>query len=106
MNIVITILFFLLTILFIVLGAQFRRGKWLRLLSGNTFGDLPKEKAISAGRKTSRLMYFSAGFCLFLWWWITFSEKQLFFWCGIVIVLIVSGFTLIKVLREWIRTGY
>ncbi len=106
MNLVITILFFLLTILFIVLGVQFRRGQWLRILSGNTFGDLSKEKAISVGRKTSRLMYFSAVFCLFMWWRITFSENQLLFWCVIGIALIVSGFTLIKALKEWIRTGY
>lgn len=106
MNIAITILIFLFTLVFIILGVQFQRGRWLRLLSGNTFGDLSKEKAISVGRKTSRLMYFSAGFCLFMWWWITFSENQVLFWFGIGVALIAGGFTLIKALKEWIRTGY
>lgn len=52
------------------------------------------------------MMYFSAGFCLFIWWWFTFSENQLLFWFGIGIALIVSGFTLFKALKEWIRTGF
>ena len=106
MKIFITVLVFPLVFLFIILGVKFQRGKWLRLLSGNAFGDLPKEKAISVGRKTSRLMYFAAVFCLFLCWWINFSESQLLFWFGIGVALLVSGFTWLKSLKEWVRTGY
>lgn len=101
-----SLLFFLLTCLFIILGVQFHRGRWLRLLAGNTFGDLPKEKTLLASKETSHLMYFSAVFCLFIWWWLTFSKNRLLFWCGVGLALIVYGITLIKSLKEWLRTGY
>lgn len=47
----------LIALLFLVLGIQFQRGKWLQLIDGNTFGELSKSDPQKAGKCTSYCMY-------------------------------------------------
>ncbi|OFI46895.1 hypothetical protein BG262_03650 [Floricoccus penangensis] len=48
----------ILGLLFIILAIQFRRGKWSRLIAGNTFGDRPKEKVDKAAKTVSNLLIY------------------------------------------------
>lgn len=58
---------FLLTVggSFLVLCIQFFRGKWLRLLAGNTFGDISPLAAAKAGKHVALIML-SFGLALIL----------------------------------------
>lgn len=95
-----------LMILFILMGIQFRRGKWLRLIAGNTFGDLAKEDAARIGRKTGIMMYFAAFICLFVAWWLLFSDNQLLLWIVMGFSLILSIVILVSSLKKWLKDGY
>lgn len=101
-----SIVLLVLMILFIIMGVQFRRGKWLRLIAGNTFGDLAKEDAVKIGRKTGIVMYFAAFICLFVAWWLLFSDNQVLLWIVMGISLILGGVLLVSSLRQWIRDGH
>lgn len=105
MDIFISVVLVLLAFLFVLLGAQFRRGKWLRLIAGNTFGDLPADEAVVVGRKTGIVMYVSAILCLFVWWWLFYSENQVLLWWVLAIFLILCGILLFTSLRNWVKTG-
>ncbi|MEO1771870.1 hypothetical protein [Candidatus Enterococcus ferrettii] len=62
-------LFFLFFALFcVIFGVQFKRGKWLGALSGNTFKDnrFSPEFAIIQGKKTSNILFLAALFFLLL----------------------------------------
>jgi hypothetical protein len=99
------IILIVLMLMFILMGVQFRRGKWLRLIAGNTFGDLAEETAIKIGRQTGIVMYLAAVMCLFFAWWLMFSNNQVLFWSGIGILLIGSGILLVSSLRRWMKHG-
>lgn len=96
----------LLLVFFIVIGRQFRRGKWLRLIAGNTTHDLPKKVEIQFAKKTGLVMYSAGAFCLFIAWWLLFSDNQLLLWLVFGAILILSGIILVINLRRWIKDGY
>lgn len=50
----------LIALLLIVIGVQFIRGKWLRLLAGNLFGEIPKSKTVKSGRVVGSLCLIGA----------------------------------------------
>lgn len=104
--VIVSIFLLVLMILFILMGIQFRHGKWLRLIAGNTFGDLAKEDAARIGRKTGKMMYFAAFICLFVAWWLLFSDNQLLLWIVMGVSLIPSSIILVSSLKKWIRDGY
>ncbi|WGI20112.1 hypothetical protein [Latilactobacillus sakei] len=106
MTIFLTGIIFLFAILCIVLGIQFQRRRWLRLIAGNSFGDLPLEKSISVSQQTSWFMYLLGLFSLFICWWLNFSRNRMLLWIGIGIILLSCGVILIKAIKEWIKTGY
>jgi hypothetical protein len=101
-----SIFLLVLMILFTLIGIQFRRGKWLRLIAGNTFGDIAKEDAARIGRKTGIMMYFAAFICLFVAWWLLFSDNQVLLWIVMGISLILSSIILVSSLKKWIRDSY
>lgn len=106
MDFFITSIFLVFAILFLIVGVQFYRGKWLRLLSGNNYGELPVKEAIIIARKSSYLMFFAAIYIIFLWWWLYFSENIVLFWCVTGVALLVSVVIPVKSLHHWIKTGY
>ncbi|WP_435935381.1 hypothetical protein [Enterococcus gilvus] len=57
---------FLLFLLLSLVGTMFRRGKWLRLLSGNLRGDTPENNAKEIARFSSIALFISALICLIL----------------------------------------
>lgn len=101
-----SIFLLILMILFILMGIQFRRGNWLRLIAGNTFGDLAKEDAARIGKKTGIMMYFAAFICLFVAWWLMFSDNQVLLWIVMGVSLIPSSIIFVSSLKKWIRDGY
>lgn len=59
-----------LSILFFVVGYQFRRGKWLKLLAGNWEQDMPSDKAEKVGKATGIIMYICTIYFIALSIWI------------------------------------
>lgn len=103
--IIFSILSLLVAFLFVLLGIQFRRGKWLRLIAGNNFNELPQEVAINSGKKTGFVMCFAGLFCIFIAWWLLFSENQVLLWIVLGIYLFFSLLLLVTSLKKWIKEG-
>ncbi|EKQ3613518.1 TPA: hypothetical protein ACN1ND_000327 [Enterococcus faecalis] len=49
----------------LLLGINFRKGRWLRLIAGNIFNDYPNEKAEVTGKLLGIVLY-GASLCLLI----------------------------------------
>lgn len=105
MSIVITSsLTILLGVLFLILAIQFKRGKWLRLLAGNTFNDFTNDQSKKLGQSTSYCMYLSSVFCFILSY--SFIYENLKLLCFVAILVFFIGcIGIIYAFRSWLKNG-
>lgn len=90
---------------FLILAIQLFRGKWLRLIAGNTFGDLPKEAAIRAGRVVGWLL---VGLIVLFGLIIADTFFHIFgalIKLILLVITITSFYLILKYLRHWVKTG-
>ncbi|EOL43185.1 hypothetical protein RV11_GL000600 [Enterococcus phoeniculicola] len=93
----------LLAFLFLLLGIQFHRGKWVLLIAGVT-KSTPKELAQKNGKVASYCMYFAFIYCLLLG--LSFLMQQTIFLRGMIILGILVGIGgIVYALKEWVKNG-
>ena len=102
--VIISIFFILLALLFLLMGIQFQRGKWLKLLAGNTFGGIPNDNAKIVGKSTSYCMYFASIFCFVLAFGI-FRDNSKVVYFTIILVFFVGVVSIIYALSNWLKNG-
>lgn len=95
----------LLAVVFFLLGWQFRRGKWLRAVAGNTFGELPREQALKVGRSTGLVLYYAGGFCLFTAYYLQLGRFDGLFYTVFGITLVLALGLLVSRLKVWVKEG-
>lgn len=66
MILLIVLLLIIVSIVLLIMGFQFRKGKWLNLIAGNTFNDYPHNTAIESGKIIGIIMYISSIILIFL----------------------------------------
>lgn len=93
---------YFIILLFLIVGIQLLRGKWLRLVAGNTFGDLPTKQAKICGKFVGgSLIVFALFFLLIQWNILSGILLQ-----GLCFVLTLIAFgMIIHYLFHWVRTG-
>ena len=86
------------------MGIQFQRGKWLRLSTGNTFGDIPNDKVKKVGKSTCYCMCFSSIFCFVLSYGIFRDNSKIL--CFMTIFgFIIGSVGIIYALNSWVKNG-
>lgn len=92
-------------VLFLV-AFKWRRGKWLRLMAGNIFGDVPEEEAKKTAGKCSVLINTSGVFVLLLTLSIVFSWEDSRLTLALLgLFLAFSLYHLVVGLKEWVKNG-
>lgn len=101
-NSVIAIGGILLAGLLFMVAFKWKKGKWLRLLAGNTFGDASLEKARNITKKCSVLINVTGIFILLITLSIVFSLDSKIILSLLGIFLIYAGYYLVVSLKEWV----
>lgn len=97
--------FLLAGVLFLV-AFKWRRGKWLRLLAGNTFGDIPVDEAKKSAGKCSVLLNTSGVFILLITLSLVFSWEDNKLTLALVgVFLAFSLYHLVLGLKDWVKNG-
>ena len=60
MKILIVLLLTLVGLILFIIGFQFRKGNWLRLIAGNSFNDVPLKKSKGMARVIGVVLYISS----------------------------------------------
>ncbi|MGM0124598.1 hypothetical protein IGI37_001976 [Enterococcus sp. AZ194] len=97
-----------LTIVFalglLLVGRQFQKGKWLRLLAGNTFNELPKEKLAKTAKSCSYCLYFTSLLCLLSALALVLNNPLLLYL--VCILGVIYGITgICYAFKKWLKNG-
>lgn len=95
-----------LGLLLIIVGIQLRRGKWYRIVAGNTFKDKPIEVQKKGALGASSIAFLVGVFLLIVYILMFFDIQTRFLIIPVIVIAIVySLFTLYKYLKRFIKYG-
>lgn len=90
----------IVSLFFLIIGIQLMRGKWLRLLAGNTFGDAPQADAQKAGRSVGLICFICTALASSIFINIIFnSGTTLTIGLGFSLFIIAVGYTAYQYVR-------
>lgn len=88
-----------------MIAFKWRRGKWIRLLAGNIFGDIPEEAKKSA-EKCSILISVAGVFILLITLSLVFDWEDSKLTLALVgVFLAFSLYHLVVSLKDWVKNG-
>lgn len=104
--IVITVIILIILSLFCIFwGYQLRRGRWLKSIAGNNFGELPEDTAKELGKKGGFSLYI-VGFLIGLFSVTFIFDMTVILYSIIAISVIISLITIPWAIKKWIERGY
>lgn len=103
LTIIATALMIILSGVLIIFGLKLRQGKWLRLIAGNTFNDLPTTQAQKIGKLTGLILYGSALLCLIISFIILYKTKLTSLIILSITLSLLVGFMVIFSIRKDIK---
>lgn len=90
---------------FLIAAVQLFRGKWLRLIAGNTFGDVPKKTAKKAGRIVGWLLIAGILFMGLLILDFVFHIFSFVINIILIVITVAAFYVIFSYLRHWIKNG-
>lgn len=100
------ILLAVLGFIFIIIGVQFRRGKWYALVAGNTFKDKPSNIQKEGANKASLFLFFIGIFFIafYILDLLSINSRTLLF-LFVALTMIYSIYSIIKTIKNYIKFG-
>ncbi|KAF1298161.1 hypothetical protein BAU15_09965 [Enterococcus sp. JM4C] len=93
-----------LGLLFLIIARQFQRGRWLRLIAGNTFGEIPKDKLQKVSKQSSHWMYFASLFSILIALSLLTENRKILYFC-LILTIIIGAIGISYSLVTWLKNG-
>lgn len=94
------------SVFLILIGRQFRRGKCLRMLAGNSFNDLPKEQVAKTGKLTALFLFLIALDSLLVAFYILSNKGKMVVVIMTGCILVASVLIFIRSMVQWLKIKY